>query len=785
MKSTLRALIIEDSERDAELLRRHLVRAGYELIFDQVETSAAMKAALETEKWDVILSDYAMPRFSALAALALLKEMGSDIPFIIISGTIGEALAVEAMLAGAHDYLMKDNLTRLAPAIQRELHEADNRRARRQAEESLKASETELRALFAAMNDVILVFDAEGRYLKTAPTHPSHIYKPADDPVGKTLHDVFPKAKADFFLEHIRRALEEGQMHTVEYSLPIDGREVYFDGSVSPMSNDSVIWIARDITERKRAEAENAQLIAQIESQRKRLNNIVTSVPGVVWEAWGHPDAATQSIDYVSDYVETMLGYSVGEWLSTPNFWLTIVHPDDKERMARDSAASFARGEPGRFEFRWIAKDGHVVWIESHSAAITNDEGRPVGLRGVNIDISERKRVEEALRQREEQLRQSQKMEAIGTLAGGIAHDFNNSLGVIMGYSELAQWDLPTDHAAHAHLAQIQKASNRAKDLVQQILTFSRQQEHERKPIRLQPILEEALKLLRATIPSTVEIRQQLDPQAPTVLGDPTQIHQVIMNLATNAWHATSEQGGILEVTLSSVDVDADYANTHADLHEGKHLRLVVRDNGHGIDQDTLGRIYDPFFTTKAPGEGTGLGLAVVHGVVKKHQGSISVSSEPGKGTTFSLYFPVQESEAGPVEPTSAAMVDGSGASILFIDDEEPLAVLGKKMLERMGHQVTIQTGSVEALEVFRAQPDQFDLVITDQTMPRLSGVELAKTLLEIRPHLPILLTTGYSGTISSEEVQAIGIRELLMKPNTAQSLEEAINRVLIDVRKE
>jgi PAS domain S-box-containing protein len=785
MHSKLRVLNLEDSARDSALLRHHLERAPYELTFARVETAAAMQAALAAQTWDVILCDYSMPQFSALAALALLKELTLDIPFIVISGTIGEELAVEAMLAGANDYLMKGKLARLVPTIERELQEVENRRARRQAEAALKASEAELRALFAAMNDVILVLDAQGRYQKIAPTNPAFFYQSLDTLLGKTLHDVLPQAKADFCLAQIHLALCQGQMHKLEYSLEIEGQEVWFEGSISPLSPQSVVWVARDITERKRAEEEKARLIAQLESQRLRLSNIVANVPGFVWEAWGKPDASSQSMNYVSEYVETVLGYSVEEWLATPNFWLTIVHPDDQERVALSAAASFKRGQPNRHEFRWIAKDGHLVWVETRSVVITNEAGEPVGLRGVTIDITERKQVEETLREREEQLRHAQKMEAIGTLAGGIAHDFNNMLGIIMGYCELAQLSLPAGQVALNYLAQMFKASEQAKDLVQQILTFSRQSEHDLKPVQLQPLLAETLELLDATLPATIELRQDLDPHAPAVLADPTQIHQLMMNLGTNAWHAMQARGGILSVTLTSVLVDAELAQTNPDLHTGQYVRLIVSDTGHGMERATLERMYDPFFTTKDPGKGTGLGLAVVHGVVKIHHGAIAVASAPGQGTTFTFYFPALTGVPALPEVPANLANPGGQAHILFVDDEKPLAELSQMLLEQMGYQVTVQTSSLAALEAFRAHGDTFDLVITDQTMPCLSGVELAKTMLDERPSLPILLITGYSDALSPELVQALGIREMLMKPYTGQTLRQAIRRALTSLESE
>jgi len=438
MNRVLRVLNVEDSERDASLLRRHLSREGYQLVFDRVDTPAAMKAALMQQEWDVILCDCSMPHFNSEAALALLKEVGLDIPFIIISGTIGEEVAVSAMLAGAHDYMMKGDLARLRPAIDRELGETKIHKARRQAEEALQASEAELRALFEAMTDVILVFDRQGRYLRVAPTDPGYLYKPSADLIGKGVHDVLSKPEADLFVEHIHRALDEGRMHRVEYSLRMEGAQVWFDGSVSPMSNEKVLWVARDITERKRAEEEKAQLTAQIEGQRQRLNTIVANVPGVVWETWSEPDAATERIDFVSDYVETMLGYSVDEWLSAPNFWRSIVHPDDWEQIVQAAAANFASARSGRFEFRCIAKDGRVVWVESNSTVIVNRKGQALGRRGVLIDISERKQAEAALRRAEEKYRSifEHAIEGIyqSTPAGRFT-SVNPAMGRILGYA--------------------------------------------------------------------------------------------------------------------------------------------------------------------------------------------------------------------------------------------------------------------------------------------------------------------------------------------------------------
>ena len=376
----------------------------------------------------------------------------------------------------------------------------------------------------------------------------------------------------------------------------------------------------------------------------------------------------------------------------------------------------------------------------------------------------------------QKQLIQLQKMEAIGTLAGGIAHDFNNLLVPILGFTGLVLDDLPTGSKSREHLSQVLEAGNRAKDLVSQILTFSRQTEIEPRPIQLVPIVKEALKLLRAAVPTTIDIRQNIAPDTGAVNADPTQIHQVLMNLCTNAEHAMPE-GGVLEVSLASVELDEEFCAGHEGLTPGPHVRLTVGDTGCGMDKKILKRIFDPFFTTKAPGQGTGMGLSVVHGIVKSHGGDIAVYSAPGVGTTFHIYLPVVESivEARPeMEP-----VQGGTESILFVDDETVAVEIGSEILKRLGYRVTTRTSSIEALELFRTKPGRFDLVVTDQTMPNMTGAELAVELLRIRPDIPIILCTGFSHLINSEKARSLGIRELVMKPVVGTELGQTVRRVL------
>lgn len=376
----------------------------------------------------------------------------------------------------------------------------------------------------------------------------------------------------------------------------------------------------------------------------------------------------------------------------------------------------------------------------------------------------------------ESKLRQSHKMEAIGTLAGGIAHDFNNILAAILGYADMAKDDIPEYSPAKYQIDQVLKAGNRAKDLVKHILSFSRKEAQERIPVQIHLIANEALKLLRASIPTTVKIQQNIDPACGNILADPTQIHQVLMNICTNAAQAMDENGGVLDVSLDCVEFDENGMVEGTKV--GSYVRLVIKDMGAGIDSKVIDRIFDPYFTTKETGKGSGMGLAVVHGIVKSHDGMMTVESNPGEGTTFYVYFPrtknhIQE-EIEDTEPLPMGK-----ERILVVDDEKSLVDLIKQRVERLGYQVTAMTSSVEALELFRSQPNSFDLVISDQTMPELTGARLAKKIMEIRPNIPIIICSGYSSKMDAEKANYAGISAFIMKPVDKKDLAKTIRQVL------
>ena len=399
-------------------------------------------------------------------------------------------------------------------------------------------------------------------------------------------------------------------------------------------------------------------------------------------------------------------------------------------------------------------------------------DSRLHGVVVMHVDITARKQLEE-------QLRQAHKMEAIGTLAGGIAHDFNNILSAIRGYTELAEMKLTDNPGVRDHLGSVLQAVKRAADLVRQILTFSQEQPLARRLIPLQPIVTECVKLLRATLPASIELDLEVAEDAPTVLADETQVLQVLMNLGTNAWQALGDRPGRVCVKVENCLVDEAHPSTERRLRPGRYARVSVSDTGGGMAPETLRRIFEPFFTTKAPGKGTGLGLAVAHGIMDSHEGVITVHSQLGEGTVFHLYFPAHITETAPVPPAAMTGPRGHGERVLLVDDEKLFIELLRMALTELGYVVEAVTQPAAALDLLRAAPSRFALVITDQVMPGMTGLQLAAEIRQIRPDQPIILMTGYSLTITAERVQAAGVAQLLLKPITPRALGAAVRAAL------
>jgi CheY-like chemotaxis protein len=369
-------------------------------------------------------------------------------------------------------------------------------------------------------------------------------------------------------------------------------------------------------------------------------------------------------------------------------------------------------------------------------------------------------------------------MEAIGTLAGGIAHDFNNILSVIIGYTELILMNGDVDGEVRQNLKEIFNASKHARDMVKQILAFSRQNKQERKPIQVAHIVKEAIKMLRASLPTTISIQQYIEKNTEIIEADPTHIHQVLMNLCTNAAHAINEKDGVLEIHLGNIDLDQKAAADIPGLKTGSYLKLSVKDSGEGIHPEVQQQIFNPYFTTKEKGEGTGLGLAVVQGIVKSNNGAVTVESEVGKGAAFHVYFPTINRKLTPDDEISTPLPLGC-EHILLVDDEQPLVEIGRQMLERLGYSVATRTSSIEALELFKVDPNRFDLVITDIVMPNLTGDKLAKKIINIRSDIPVVLCTGYSEKFTRQNASEMGIVSFLMKPLVMRDLANTVRQAL------
>jgi len=453
------------------------------------------------------------------------------------------------------------------------------------------------------------------------------------------------------------------------------------------------------------------------------------------------------------------------------------VYPEDRDEL---SLILDQQGEVSNYETRFKKKNDDVIWVMICAKKVLDKTNDTCYYQGFLTDITAQKLAVEENEKLELQLRQAQKMEAIGTLAGGIAHDFNNILSAIFGYTELARLRLPANSKEGNFLAEVLAASNRAKKLVAQILTFSRRTEQERKPLDIHLVVQEALKLLRSSIPSTIKINAIIDKESGAVLADPTQIHQIMMNLCTNAYHAMQEAGGTLNVELSAIDIDKDDEKVAAMyLNPGPYLLLFISDTGPGMNQATLERIFEPYFTTKKKGKGTGLGLALVHGIIKNHGGYIAVDSEPGKGTSFYIYLPKVVAKETVGEEETDHTVPCGNENILVVDDEQYNVEILKEVLSGLGYKVTGTTDCEQAMQLFRTHSEDFDLLVTDMTMPQMTGAELAKRFIEIRADIPIVLCTGFSDLLTEEQAKAIGISEYLMKPITREALAKVVRKIM------
>jgi len=767
MSRTLRVLHVEDSQRDAELLCRHLTRAGYEIFSDRVETSATMRAALEAQAWDVILCDYSMPQFSALQALALLQEMEMDTPFIIISGTVGEAVAVEAMRAGAHDYLMKDSLARLAPTIERELFEAENRRARRQAEAALRASEDRYRDLVEHSHDLICTHDLQGRLLSINQAAARIMGYDMEALLGRNIREALLPEYRERFDDYIAALLKEGLAHGVMYVQPRSGEKRIWEYTNTLRTEGVAVpvvrGLARDITERKRAE----------ERLRHQLNfteAITTSLGEGVYAL-----DSRGRVTFMNPAAEAALGYSLAELLGQQMHETThFQYADGTPRPAKECplVEALKSGKIAEVEDDVFTRsDGSLFHISYTSSPIIT-AGQVVGVVVAFRDISERRTLEE-------QLRQSQKMEAIGQLAGGIAHDFNNLLTAIIGYSDLSLMPLKTADPLRHYIGEIKKAGERAADLTRQLLAFSRKQVLQPKILDLNAVVADLEKMLQRLIGEDVELRTILDAKLGNIKADPGQIEQVIMNLAVNARDAMPA-GGKLTIETANVYFNEGYTTRHIDVTPGAYIMMAVSDTGTGMDAATQKRIFEPFFTTKAVGKGTGLGLSTVYGIVKQSGGNIWVYSEPGWGTVFKVYLTRVGEDAQRYKPVGDQEEVFQGTeTVLLTEDEEVVRKLARQVLEMYGYRVLEANNGGAALLICERYEESIDLLVTDVVMPEMSGRALSDRLSQLRPDMRVLYMSGYTDNAIIHETVLDEKSNFIQKPFAPDLLARKVREVL------
>ncbi len=640
---------------------------------------------------------------------------------------------------------------------------------RKRAEEVLKESEERYRLLAENATDIIWTLgkDMQMTYVSPSVTHLlgftpeevmaraiEQIYTPASlEKVRALFTQAFAK---DWSNDPIQsKVLELSLICKDGNSLPVEGNfSILYSAAGQPQG---LLSINRDISDRKIAE-QNYQTLFQEMLDGFALHEIIC-------------DNAGTPVDYrflaVNRAFERMTNLKAADVVGRT---VLDVLPGIEHHWIDTYGRVALTGEPAYFEN--TSEDLHKHLIVT---AFRPAQGQ---FACIFSDITDQKKAETEREYLQSQLIHAQKMEAIGTLAGGIAHDFNNILGAILGYAEMVREDSPEGSLAARDLDQVLIAGHRAKELVKQILAFSRQTETERIPLQLAIIVKEAIKLLRASIPTTIAIEQDLDMQCDLILADPTQVHQILMNLCTNAFHAMEADGGTLSISLKMKTLSDKELFHEPQLVPGKYIQLSVRDTGTGIEPEIQKKIFDPYFTTKETGKGTGMGLAITHGIIKSYGGFITCESRLGEGTVFTITLPVSMENILPESNVDNPMITGT-ERILLVDDEQMLADMGKIMLERLGYKVTVQMDSLEALTTFQNQPDAFDLVVTDQTMPGMTGADLARKILQIKPELPIILCTGYSSMITEEKARSLGIKGFALKPLTRKNIAQLIRKVM------
>jgi PAS domain S-box-containing protein len=643
---------------------------------------------------------------------------------------------------------------------------------KQRAEAALKESEANYRRIVETAKEGIWITDADFLTRFVNPFMAHILGYRANEMIGRPLHDFMCEED----LPDLKRKMESrrkgiSEVYERRYRRK-DGAICWMLVSAAPLADtegkfSGSLGMMTDITERMAADK-------ALRNSEFRFHSLIDSSPDVVilLDLDGYITDTNRSLYAVT-------GYEQNEFVGC-HFKQLL--PDQYHQDAYRAINSLKEGirRDEVFEIEFPRKDGAIASLRVRGWIVTDEDDQPLAIGAFIRDVTDEKKLADERQTLQNQLQQAQKMEAIGALAGGIAHDFNNILSVIMGNAEILEYSGSLDPSSKECIDSILSASRRAKKLVAQILAFSRRGQHDKILLNLNNVGRETLGFLRASLPSNIELKHFFDPGIGTVLADPTQLQQVLMNLCTNAMHAMGDESGVLKIELANAHLSEKDIRFDPEAEPGDYVELTVSDTGHGMDQLTLERIFEPYFTTKPEGKGTGLGLATVHGIVKSHGGIIRVESQPGRGTVFHVFLPRAEGVHSPVPVPSQPMPTGSGR-ILFVDDEPAIAELGLQALSRLGYRVDTRTSPIEALEAFRKNLGKYDLVITDLAMPQMPGLKLARKLIELQPDLPVIVCTGFSDDFRKESAHSIGVREVLFKPLAIRDLAEAVQKIVIE----
>ena len=763
MKVFLRALHLEDNPVDSELIESMLVSEGIPCRIERVTTRMSFVQALEHEQVDIILSDVSLPAFNGMEALAIVRKTCPHIPFIFVTGAVGEETAIETLKSGARDYVLKQRLSRLVPSVKRALREAEERNKRKRTEDLLREREQLFRLIMENTTDLIAVLDTDGRRVYNNRAYQALLG--TQEPLRGTdaFLEVHPDDQAAIRMLFFE-TVETGIGKRTEYRLVVPDGRVRLIESQDNVIRDAagavvnVVVVSRDITERKQAEE-------ALRRSEHWLRTILDSEPACVMIV-----SRDGFIEEMNPAGLAMVG-AAAEVEAIGHVILPFIHTEERETFSCRHREALA-GTPQRFQCRLVTLQGTVRWIEAYAVPFGEDQQEPMSVLIVARDITDSRKMEA-------QLQQALKMEAIGRLAGGVAHDFNNMLTGISGHGDLLLRQLPSESPLRRHAEEIKQSCKRCAALTNQLLTFSRSQVLQPKIMDISRALIGMEGMLHPLIGEGVTLRIHAETAPAHVRVDPTQLEQIVLNLSINARDAMPN-GGLLTIETATVVLDGA-AVAHREIRPGVYLRLSVQDTGIGMDEQTMLRIFEPFFTTKEPGKGTGLGLSTVYGIVQQSGGCIEVDSIMGKGSTFLLFFPIMDGagqrssvsgHAKPAPPVSK--------TILVVEDDPVVRGIIQEVLSLSGYRVVEAANGEEAIARCRHDDGHFDLLLTDVVMPHLGGRQLAQQLHSRYPQMKVLFMSGHlDDAILREGLSREGLA-FLPKPFTPEALEQKIRDILL-----